>query len=42
MGKIATIDPYRTKGRNEGLGPVKIAQNENKLLSTKHDRFGFL
>ncbi|KHN78785.1 Cysteine-rich PDZ-binding protein [Toxocara canis] len=39
LGKIATIDPYRTKSRNEGAGPIKKGGNENKLLSTKKDRF---
>ncbi|MFH4977591.1 hypothetical protein AB6A40_004300 [Gnathostoma spinigerum] len=39
LGKIATIDPYRTKFRNEGLGPIARAGNENKILTTKKDRY---
>ncbi|VDN25010.1 unnamed protein product, partial [Gongylonema pulchrum] len=39
LGKIATIDPYRTKWRNAEAGPIAKGKNENKLLSTKKDRF---
>ncbi|CAG9535367.1 unnamed protein product [Cercopithifilaria johnstoni] len=39
LGKIATIDPYRTKSRNESAGPIKKGGDGNKLLSTRKDRF---
>ncbi|VIO96056.1 CRIPT protein, putative [Brugia malayi] len=39
LGKVAAIDPYRTKSRNECAGPIKKGGNENKLLSTRKDRF---
>lgn len=39
LGKLATIDPYRTKARNEGAGPIKSGGDENKLLTTKKDRY---
>ncbi|VDK75977.1 unnamed protein product [Litomosoides sigmodontis] len=39
LGKIATIDPYRTKPRNESAGPIKKGGDANMLLSTRKDRF---
>ncbi len=40
LGRIVSIDPYRTKQRNEStLGkPTKVVRVENKLLTTKKDR----
>ena len=41
LGRIVTVDPYRTKQRNEStLGKTpKVTGTENKLLTTKKDRY---